>query len=71
MKDVISTLSKKLQSKDISSVELTKQYIEKIEKQNATINAYVHTTFDTALKQAEYADKLIKEGKATPVTGIP
>ncbi|MDE6597508.1 MAG: Asp-tRNA(Asn)/Glu-tRNA(Gln) amidotransferase subunit GatA [Clostridia bacterium] len=71
MKDVISTLSKKLQNKELSSVELTKAYISVIEKQNGAINAYVNTTFDTALKQAEYADKLIKEGNAMPLTGIP
>ena len=71
MKDLILPLSKKLQSKELSSVELTKQYISAIEKQNGAVNAYVHLTFDTALKQAEFADKLIKEGKATSLTGVP
>ncbi len=71
MKKIISALSGKLKKGELSSTELTKKYISAIEKYNGAINAYVHTTFDTALKQAEFADKLIKEGKATPLTGIP
>lgn len=71
MKSVIGELSQKLRSREISSVELTKKYIEAIERDNGAINAYVHLTFDEALKNAEYADSLIKEGKGNRLTGIP
>ncbi len=71
MKSVIGELSALLKSRKISSVELTKKYISEIEKKNGNLNAYVHLTFDEALKNAENADKLIKEGKGTPLTGIP
>lgn len=72
MKDLILTLSDKLKKREISSVELTKAYISAIERQNSQLFAYVHTTFDEALKNAEYADKLIKEGgEISPLCGIP
>lgn len=71
MKSVIGTLSKKLSSGEITSAELTEKYIAAIEKLNPTLNAYVHTTFDTARANAKRADELIAAGKATPLTGIP
>lgn len=71
MKSVIAPLSQKLLKREISAVELAKAYISAIERDNAAINAYVCTTFGEALKNAEYADKLISEGKAHPLSGIP
>lgn len=69
MRDTISILSERLKRREISSVELTKAYIEAIS--SSDLNAYVHTSFDEALRQAEEADKRIKEGTATLLTGIP
>ncbi len=71
MREIISELSAKLHSGEISSVELTKEYIKAIEEANKAINAYVHTTFETALSGAEIADKMLKEGNASPLCGIP
>ena len=71
MKNVISSLSAKLRSGELTAAQLTELYIQAVQKVNPVINAYVHTTFEEARKDAEYADKLIKEGKATPLTGIP
>lgn len=71
MREIISELSTKLHSGEISSVELTKAYIKAIEEINPTINAYVHTTFETALEGAEIADNLLKEGNASLLCGIP
>jgi aspartyl-tRNA(Asn)/glutamyl-tRNA(Gln) amidotransferase subunit A len=71
MKSVISTLSQQLQSKKISSVELTKEYIKAIDEVNPAINAYVHCTYENALANAALADKMIGEGKAVVLTGIP
>lgn len=71
MREIISSLSAKLHSGEISSVELTKEYIKAIEASNESINAYVHTTFDAALEGAEIADKLLKIGNASPLCGIP
>ncbi len=71
MREIISELSAKLQSGEISSVELTKEYIRAIEEANPMINAFVHTTFDTALEGAAIADRLLKEGNASVLCGIP
>ncbi len=60
MKSVISTLSKKLQSGEITAVELTEKYISAIEVRNPELNAYVHLTFDEARANAQIADKMIK-----------
>ena len=71
MKDVIFYLSELLHSGKITSRELTEKYIEQIKKDNPNLNAYVRYTFEEALKQADYADELLKSGKASVLTGIP
>ncbi|MDE6373662.1 MAG: Asp-tRNA(Asn)/Glu-tRNA(Gln) amidotransferase subunit GatA [Clostridia bacterium] len=71
MKSVISSLSKKLRSGELTSKQLTEKYIKAVEAENPAINAYVHLTFEEAMKNADYADRLIAEGKATALTGIP
>ena len=71
MREIISPLSQMLKSGEISSVELTNKYIEAIENDNPKYNAYVSTTFDKAIENAKFADKLIAEGKTTALTGIP
>lgn len=71
MKEIIAPLSKMLSSGEISSVELTEKYISAIEQDNKKYNAYVSTTFDKAIENAKAADKMIAEGKASLLTGIP
>jgi len=71
MRKGISELAIRLRNREISAVELTKAYIDAIEKLNPTINAYVHLTFDTAMKAAQEADQMLKEGDAPLLCGIP
>lgn len=71
MRALIPEYSKKVQSGEWSPVWLTEHYISQIEKLNPHLNAYVHLTFEEARKNAEYAQKLIDEGRATPLTGLP
>lgn len=71
MREIISELSEKLHKGEITSVELTKEYIRAIEEANPTLNVYVHTTFDEALRMAEEADARLKEGNAPFLCGIP
>ncbi|MDJ0880240.1 MAG: Asp-tRNA(Asn)/Glu-tRNA(Gln) amidotransferase subunit GatA [Gammaproteobacteria bacterium] len=54
-----------------SSVEITREYLDKIKQVNPQLNAFIHTTEDQALTQAEDADNLIAKGKSQPLTGIP
>ncbi len=55
---------------DFSAVELTQAYLDKIEKENPDINAYVEV-FDDAIEQARIADARIKTGDTHLLTGIP
>lgn len=56
---------------EISSSELTRKYIDAIEKLNPELNAYVHTTFDYALECAEKADAALRGENAPLLCGIP
>lgn len=67
----IAELSKALHAKKISAVELAELFLTRIEKFNSELNCYITVTKDHALNDAKQADKLIAEGKATPLTGIP
>ena len=49
----IKYLQKLLEAKEISCVELTKKYLNNIEKQNKIINAYVNVTAEEAVKTAK------------------
>lgn len=66
----ISDLRKKLDAKEISSVELTKEYLSKIDK-HSNLGAFNTVCHDKALAAAEIADKRIAEGNVSPLTGIP
>lgn len=67
----LSELSTALHSGDISSVELTQHYLDRINKHNAELNAFITVTDARALEQAKAADKLFASKKAGALTGIP
>ncbi len=67
----ITELSQALQQKNISSVELTQSFIDRIKKYDAKLNAFITLTEEHALEQAKTADKRLAKGQATPLTGIP
>ncbi len=71
MRELLTTLSEKLHKREISSEELTREYIKSIESLNGDINAYVHTTFDYAMACAKAADEMLKAGDAPFLCGIP
>lgn len=59
----------KLQKKEISSVELVKACMERIDSVDGSINAIVHKNFDRALDEAKKVDSI---GDFThPLSGIP
>ena len=60
-----------LKQKKLSSVELTKQYLARIEKADAQIGSYITVCPDEALVAAGKADERIARGEATLLTGIP
>ena len=67
----ISQLNEKLSKKEFSSVELTKAYLDQIEKYDGDLNAFINVTKDLALNQAACADKEIASGDIKKLTGIP
>ena len=61
-----------LKNRKITSLELTRSAIERIEQTERYIKAFVTHTFDSALEQAKKVDEAISEGKSLPsLAGIP
>jgi len=67
--DELSTL---LEKKEISSGELTRAYLERIEKLNPSINAFITVNASEALKSAQKSDERRKNGALlSQYDGIP
>ena len=65
-------LAEMLKKREVSSREITESVFKRIDEKEDTINAYITTTRETALKQAGLADKKFQNGKRTPLlNGIP
>ena len=60
-----------LKEKKISSVELTKDYLERIKQLEPKVHAFVTVTEEPALERARKADEMIKAGNISPLTGVP
>ena len=68
----IKHLSKLIASHEISSLELVDACIERIEKLNPKLNAFITILDQPARRKAQHADSLIKQGKYLgPLHGIP
>ena len=61
----------KLGTRDISSVELTQAYLDRIEQLDPQIQAFLNLTPDYALSAAEKADQQRAAGEDQPLLGIP
>ena len=60
-----------LLNKEFSAVELLNAHLERIEKEDSKLNAFITVSKDIAINQAKHADKLIAEGQDLPLLGIP
>lgn len=67
----LKTLSQMLAKKEVSSVELTQAFLNRIDALNPDINAYIALDQDKTLAQAKAADLRIASNNAEPLTGIP
>jgi aspartyl-tRNA(Asn)/glutamyl-tRNA(Gln) amidotransferase subunit A len=68
----IAKLAPKIKSRAISPVELTRFFLERIERINPTLNAYVTVTADDALAVAMRAEEELAQGRYRgPLHGIP
>jgi len=66
----IALMAKALAAKEVSSTELTKYFLERIES-GKRWNAYLDVNAHLSLEQASAADALISAGKSGKLTGIP
>src|SRR5258708_621983 len=68
----ITELAPRLKKKEISPVELTRDCLERIEKLNPELNAFITVTAESALAEARTAETEISRGDwRGPLHGIP
>ena len=67
----LKELSQALAAKKISSVELSSLFLDRIERLNPDLNAFVTVDREKSLKMAADADARIAAGTAGALTGIP
>ncbi|MDR1696781.1 MAG: aspartyl/glutamyl-tRNA amidotransferase subunit A [Rickettsiales bacterium] len=61
----------KLRSREITATELTTAYLDRIEKLNPELNAYITVTRERALADAAESDARYAAGNPRPLDGIP
>jgi len=64
-------LRAKLDNRELSSVEVTKAYLDRIAATDPDINAFITQCNETAIIEAEAADQAIAAGEVAPLTGLP
>jgi aspartyl-tRNA(Asn)/glutamyl-tRNA(Gln) amidotransferase subunit A len=68
----VSELAKRIETKKLSPVDLTRVYLDRSQKLGPRFNAYAQITPETALEQAKAAEKEIQRGHYRgPLHGIP
>jgi aspartyl-tRNA(Asn)/glutamyl-tRNA(Gln) amidotransferase subunit A len=67
----IKQMNEKLHSGEITSVQLTQHYLDRISQYDGDLNAFVTVTPELAISMAEAADQKIAAGDAELLTGIP
>ncbi len=67
-----SELSRLMAAKEVSPVEATEAYLERIESLDGNLRAYITVTADAALESAKLAEKEIAQGNHRgPMHGVP
>ncbi len=61
----------KLNAREISAVEITRAYLDRIEKYGADLNCYITTTPERAMMDAAASDARRAAGDALPLDGAP
>ncbi len=69
--DTLAELARKLRAKEVSSVEVTRHFLDRIATANPALNAFITVDAQKSLAQASAADARIAAGEAKPLTGIP
>ena len=68
----ITELGHMLRTRQVSSVELTRMYLDRVERFDDELRSYVTVTAEFALEQAARADEALARGETVgPLAGIP
>ncbi len=67
----VAELSAALAAGRISSEELTRAFLERIERLDPGLNSFITVTAEGALEQARAADRRRARGEGGPLTGVP
>lgn len=67
----VSEAHAKLQNGEFSARKLTQAYLERIDALDGDVKAFLTTTPDLALNQADQADQRLANGESLPLLGIP
>ena len=67
----LAELSAMLEAGEVTSVELTQTFLDRIKQYDGELNSFITLTEEQALAQAKAADEQRKAGNAGPLTGIP
>src|SRR6267154_6690739 len=67
----VGELAERLRLRELSSVELTRHFLTRIERLNPALNALITLTADEALATAAAADRRLAAGESGPLIGIP
>ena len=60
-----------LSRREVSSVELTRACLERIDAVESSVRSFITLTPEGAMAQAERADSMLSKGEGSPLTGIP
>ncbi|HEA52893.1 Asp-tRNA(Asn)/Glu-tRNA(Gln) amidotransferase subunit GatA [Marinobacter antarcticus] len=67
----VAELARELESGKISSVELTREFLDRIKAEDSQYNSFITVTEDQAMADAKAADEQRAAGKAGVWTGVP
>ncbi len=67
----LAELGDDLRNRRVSAVEITRHFLDRIERLGAELNAFITVTSEQALAQAAAADRKLAAGEAAALCGIP
>ena len=70
-KKTLKQIASALQNKEFSSEELVSSFLDRCETHNTDLNCFISLMPETAIVQARSEDKILQNGNAGPLTGIP
>jgi aspartyl-tRNA(Asn)/glutamyl-tRNA(Gln) amidotransferase subunit A len=68
----VADASRRMAARELSPVELTRAYLERIERIDGRVNAYITVTAEQAIEQARVLERELVAGRARgPLHGVP